>query len=286
MQSSIRPLSVFLLALWLAGCPDEHDTPSCTADDDAVSDERGDWRPKDDDEDEDAGGDTDDGNDDNDDDDGGVSEEPDARISSDDRVVDAGKDAGPVAKPSEPFTGEIESAAMEQANGGWPVPYWLYKGGVAPDDTDGLLPIPEEAVKHRAANPDLWTEWRRTPDGVERKIGERWKLLAYKDEYGPLPKGSSLTGTFSWLNNAYEDRKYRFNANFTFDYCSYTTVISRKAFGHGTYEIDGFVIRLIYSNATEAYSFIYDPKNKPNTLWFDEVPYKRDNTPDTTFTCP
>jgi hypothetical protein len=198
--------------------------------------------------------------------------------------------SGPVAEPDQgSFDGKIVAAAMDEAVGGFPVPVWLYKGGVYPTDDDGLLPIPGEAVKHRAANPDLWSAWRRTPNGVERKIGRDWSPLAYDDEYAALAAGTRVNATFNSSADRYQERKYRFTSAGRFEYCREIAVASlRPEYGSGTYEVDGYVIRLRYSGGTvETLSFVYDPKLRPNSLWVDGSPFKRDNTVGTSaLACP
>lgn len=187
------------------------------------------------------------------------------------------------------FDGKIVAAAMDDAVGGYPVPVWLYKGGVYPTDDDGLLPIPAEAVKHRAANPDLWSTWRRTADGVERKIGREWSLLAYDDEYTALAAGTRINGTFVSSGDRYQERKYRFTIAGRFEYCREIAVASlRPEYGSGTYEIEGYVIRLRYSGGTtETLSVVHDPRQRPNTIWVDGSPFKRNNTVGTSaLACP
>jgi len=211
------------------------------------------------------------------------------------------RDAGTMGTPATPtsgsaaemdpgsFDGKIVAAAMDDAVGGFPVPIWLYKGGVYPTDDDGLLPIPAEAVKHRTANPDLWSAWRRTPNGVERKIGREWSPLAYDDEYAALAPGSRINATFNSSGDVYQERKYRFTSTGRFEYCREIAVASiRPEYGSGTYEVDGYVIRLRYSGGTvETLSFVHDPKLRPNSIWVDGSPFKRDNTAaSTALACP
>jgi hypothetical protein len=193
-------------------------------------------------------------------------------------VTPPGSTAPPIMQATGIFDGEIVAAAMDKSVGGYPVPFWLYKGGVAPFDTDGLLPISADAVKHRAANPDLWTEWRRVANSVERKVGRDWKLLAYDDEYAALPSGTTVDATFNAEYDAYQTRKYRFSDDNTFEYCKYVSLVQSGERSSGTYDIDGYVIRLRFPNgSSESYSFVYDPSKRPNTMWFNQTPFKRVN---------
>ena len=51
----------------------------------------------------------------------------------------------------------------------------------------------------------------------------------------------------------------------------------------GTYEVDGFVLRLVRKSGTrEAFSFVYDPAQRPNTMWIDRNRLTRDNGASTT----
>jgi hypothetical protein len=183
------------------------------------------------------------------------------------------------------FDGTILAAAMSGTVGGGKGPFWLYNGGVSPTDEEGLLPIPAEALKHRAANPDLWIPWRRAADGtVERSIEGKWKPLAYDDEYAALPKGSSFAGTFesaaTVADIAGRIRKYRFAKSGSYEFCELfvagSSISEERA--SGTYQVDGYVIKLVSKSGTqETFSLVYDPSQRPNTMWIDRGMFTRDN---------
>jgi hypothetical protein len=203
-------------------------------------------------------------------------------------VVPVGGDAGlTTSDPDEggPFTGEVSVAAMEQSQGGDPVPFWLYRGGFAPLDRD-VLPLAADAVKHRAANPELWTRWRRTEAGVERKVDSGWKRLAYDMEYTALPKGTRVNGTFGRDlvigSTAGVQTRYRFSTDGSFAACKLTTFATgsirpEHILRQGSYEIDGFVVRLRGTNGTnEVESIVYDPE-RSGSAWVDNIPLRRLN---------
>jgi hypothetical protein len=190
--------------------------------------------------------------------------------------------SGPFTAPTSnlgTFDGEVASAATVLTPAGFAIPIFLYKGGVTPTNYDGLVPTPAGAVKHRADNPDLWTEWRRTPAGVERKINKNWELV--DDEYAPLAMGTTVSSTFLAAHRTFGQRKYRLSADHTFKYCDYLRVAGNQKSEtfSGTYEIDGFVVRLHHADgSTDLYSFVYDPTARPNTMWIDREAFMRANT--------
>lgn len=200
------------------------------------------------------------------------------------------KDAGvaittPDSREEGPFTGEVLSAAMEKSQGGDPVPFWLYRGGFAPLDNK-VLPIAADAVRHHAANPDLWTRWRRTSAGVERKVDSGWKQLAYDIEYVALPTGTKLNGTFSQDvvigSTAGVQTRYRFAPDGSFAACKLTvfatgSIRPEHILRRGTYEVDGFVVRLRGTSGTnETESIVYDPA-RPGSAWVNNTPLERLN---------
>jgi hypothetical protein len=165
---------------------------------------------------------------------------------------------------------------MGRAVGGFPVPVWLYKGGLAIDGKDAPLPIKSVAYAHQRANPDLWYPWRKTAEGFEVKLNRDWALLDYQDSYGPLPRGTTLDAAFSSENDTYTTTMYGFSNDDSFDYCDYIGLLHSGHRDSGKYEVDGYTIRLRYaSGSEETLSFIHDPVAHPNTVWVDGTPYKR-----------
>jgi hypothetical protein len=202
------------------------------------------------------------------------------------RTRDAGVVVPPAAPEEEgPFTGEVLRAAMEKSQGGDPVPFWLYRGGFAPLDNK-VLPIVADAVRHHAANPDLWTRWRRTSAGVERMVDSGWKPLAYDMEYVALPTGTKLNGTFSQDvligSTAGVQTRYRFTSDGSFAACKLTvfatgSIRPEHILRRGTYEIDGFLLRLRGTSGTnETESIVYDPA-RPGSAWVNNTPLQRLN---------
>lgn len=190
-------------------------------------------------------------------------------------TIDAGR---PTENASEVFDGTVVAVVLTRSVGGFQVPLWLYKGGFAPSDDDGLLPIPAQALKHRAANPDLWTRWRRTAKGVERMSDGEWIAADASEEFAPLPKGTKLTGIYQLDPGYYLERTYEFSASGTFTYCQVISLTLSKTRYSGTYEVDGYVLRLRTSGGdVESLSLVHDAQRRPNTMWIDDGPYKRLN---------
>jgi hypothetical protein len=163
------------------------------------------------------------------------------------------------------------------------VPVLLYKGGLASFNTE-LVTNPIDIAYDFVEHPQDWPAWRRNAAGtVELQRGGVWGTPEYSYEVKPLPKGTTLAGTFNWGRDTAIGTdaavkfvfRYRFKADGTFERCKSTVTaipaipsITRKQEPFsGKYEIDGYKLKLTYDTGGEdTIPFFYDP-TRPTRLW-------------------
>jgi hypothetical protein len=191
---------------------------------------------------------------------------------------------------------EVVSVAFLLNSKGEPRPVVLFKGGYATYDESIVTQSPIDAAAHRAANPDSWTEWRRTSGKVDLKTSTGWQLLVTHEEAKPLPKGTPL----SQLHESYVGSdlnanpvilirwRYRFHEDGTFDYCKISEIagtnpdiFSREIDDRaGHYVVDGFKLHLEDANGiNDTYSFFYEGPVSQR-MWIDGRYYVLEDGPE------
>ncbi len=194
----------------------------------------------------------------------------------------------------------VELVAFEKstrlATQGQPSPVLLYWGGYGTRNLN-FISQPVGVAEHMKANPTMWRTWRRTPNGIETKAPDsaEWKPLPYQYEARPQAKGTKLSGLYEHIYGAalpgaatQKIRRFRFSPDGTFESCetekdTWTTVGATArdtAKLMGTYEVDGHVIRLAYSNtAKQDLPFFFVP---PSQLWMEDFYFTTPKTAATT----
>ncbi|MEY4513407.1 MAG: hypothetical protein RLZZ450_5529 [Pseudomonadota bacterium] len=201
----------------------------------------------------------------------------------------------PAAPPSPTVSEVIDSVGFDQSKGGFPIPVLLFHGGYASFNVEQIvkpIDIAYDVVEH----PSAWPTWRRDAMGIALKYTNDWTPLMYKYECTSLAKGTTLAGTFQRRTDTVIGseaavqaiQRYRFAANGTFETCKVTKtaivalgrISTEREPLHGTYEIDGYKIRFVYSDGTSAtLPFFYDPM-RPTRVWVGREPFPNPTTVD------
>jgi hypothetical protein len=143
----------------------------------------------------------------------------------------------------------------------------LLKDGWATRNTRVLF-MPVDVVADRTANPGAYRQWKNFSNGLAEWNGRAWILYEYQDQYAPLPKGATVQGAFTRLTGGgsiatggdiliASQQAYNFGKDGTFarnvsGVVSSTSVTAANLppKQHGTYEIDGYRLRLHYADGS------------------------------------
>jgi hypothetical protein len=184
-------------------------------------------------------------------------------------------DAASSQSPSDPSLAAVETVLGEMYStigvGGYPSfdgrVVVLLKDGWATRNTRVLF-APVDVVADRAANPGAYRQWKKFSNGLAEWNGKSWILYEYQDQYAPLPKGATLQGAFSRLTGGgnigaggdiliASQQAYNFGKDGTFARnvsgvvsSSSVTAANLPPKQHGTYEIDGYRLRLHYADGS------------------------------------
>jgi hypothetical protein len=218
-----------------------------------------------------------------------------------------GADGGKLAQPSPDAGGRagvgaptvssvIASVAFEQSKAQSPIPVLLFEGGFASFEVEQLV-TPIDIAYDLIERPTAWPAWRRGAAGVELSRGGAWTPVLYKYECAPLPAGTTLAGLFerrasSVVGNQAAVQtvtRYRFGTDGSFAACEMKktaivalgSITTERTESRGTYQIDGYKVRLINEDASSVTQpFFYDPA-RPTRMWLGRLHYPASTGTDT-----
>jgi hypothetical protein len=228
-----------------------------------------------------------------------------ARATSSPRPTTTTATRTPTATNAPPMLRQIDSfgfdTRMIMGMGGFLTtdiyPVVLFRDGSALKDITGLSDR-NGIAGNRSANPDDWTNWRRSAGKVELRGSDGWKPLPFPRTYSSLPADFRLDGQFRRVSGsgnmaAGGDQsvsavsEYRFWRDGTVlrggavgaagsSGSTSTVVTSAQPDARGKYSIDGLVLTIEYdSGAKESQILVADPSDPNTAIWLDGSGYAK-----------
>lgn len=174
-------------------------------------------------------------------------------------------------------------------------PVVLFRSGDALKDIELLAGVTSVEAA-RQANPDGWTQWRRSGNEIELRTGDGWEALPFTATYSTLPPGFRLDGRYLSLGGG-GDIAFGGSTSIA-AWTEYTflpdgTVIRGRGSGassefadtsvvvaslppdqRGRYEIDGLVLMLSYDDGSVgSHIIVTDPGDPDGVIWLDGTSY-------------
>jgi hypothetical protein len=206
-------------------------------------------------------------------DDGGTSPKTHSGSDVDDSVSPASDGIETVVIDSRPISTGI--ITLQE-----PFPVLLFEDGSACNDMNFVVQD-LDAASHREDNPAKWTEWKRINGKVALLKSGAWSKLADDGEYAPQARGFALDGSFRHVSSYsvgtfvnVNETTYRFLPGHRFAVSGAAVFTTGNANGgstqadqQGTYEVDGYVLRLHYESGREALSSLVSGEADPRTIY-------------------